>query len=96
MKIKFKRQVFQTNAVDAVVDSFLGQHRSTGIRYRIDPGAEKTNSQQTFKDFDEIAGFKNQDVTLNASQILQNVQIVQRRQSFYVALKNCPGFAQKN
>ena len=38
MKIKFKRQAFQTNAVDAIADCFLGQQRSTGIRYRIDPG----------------------------------------------------------
>ena len=81
MKIKFKRQSYQTNAVEAVADCFLGQLQSTGIQYRIDPGVQKSVPQQSFKDFDEIAGFRNRDLTLNSAQILQNVQVVQRRQS---------------
>lgn len=81
MKIKFKRQSYQTNAVEAVADCFLGQLQSTGIQYRIDPGVQKSVPQQSFKDFDEIAGFRNRDLTLNPAQILQNIQVVQRRQS---------------
>ena len=38
MKLKFKVQPYQTNAVDAVVDCFAGQPKSNGLSYRIDPG----------------------------------------------------------
>jgi len=41
MKLKFKVQAFQTNAVDSVVDCFAGQPRSEGISYRIDPGPRR-------------------------------------------------------
>jgi type III restriction enzyme len=81
MKIKFKRQEYQTNAVDSVADCFIGQQHSLGIKYRIDPGVEKATLQQTLKDFEELAGFRNRDITLNTSQILANIQGVQRRQS---------------
>ena len=42
MKLKFKTQTYQTAAVQAVVDCFKGQvpHHG-GIRYRLDPGAQK-------------------------------------------------------
>jgi len=38
MKLKFKVQAFQTDAVNAVVDCFAGQPKSEGVSYRIDPG----------------------------------------------------------
>ena len=38
MKLKFKVQSYQSNAVEAVVDCFAGQPGSSGLRYRIDPG----------------------------------------------------------
>ncbi len=38
MKLKFKVQPYQTNAVEAVVDCFAGQVNTAGIKYRIDPG----------------------------------------------------------
>ncbi len=38
MKLKFKKQAYQTNAVEAVADCFLGQPKFTGIDYTIDPG----------------------------------------------------------
>lgn len=38
MKLKFKVQPYQTNAVESVVDCFAGQPFSTGTTYRIDPG----------------------------------------------------------
>ncbi|GAT04203.1 type III restriction-modification system restriction subunit [Mycolicibacterium fortuitum subsp. acetamidolyticum] len=38
MKLQFKVQQYQTNAVDAVVDVFAGQPKHEGISYRIDPG----------------------------------------------------------
>ncbi|MFZ3141684.1 hypothetical protein [Polaromonas sp.] len=37
MKLKFKKQAYQTSAVEAVADCFAGQPKFTGIEYRIDP-----------------------------------------------------------
>ena len=38
MKLQFKVQQYQTDAVDAVVEAFAGQPKHDGISYRIDPG----------------------------------------------------------
>jgi restriction endonuclease len=38
MKLKFKHQSHQTDAVKAVVDCFAGQPMSRGFKYAIDPG----------------------------------------------------------
>ena len=76
MKLKFKVQPYQTNAVDAVVDCFAGQPMSKGLGYRIDPG--KADQIQTSV-FDE--GFKNADIRLTDGQLLTNIQAVQKRQN---------------
>lgn len=75
MKIQFKRQSYQAASVDAVVDCFLGQPKSTGIQYRIDPGTRT----QSLPGFDE--GFKNASIGVPLSRILENLQSVQRRQN---------------
>ena len=64
MKIKFKKQAYQTDAVIAVVDCFKGQMKSAGIQYRVDPGKRefKKGQQTTMDDYDESAGFKNSDL----------------------------------
>ena len=74
MKLKFKIQPYQTNAVESVVDCFAGQPYSTGTTYRIDPG--KTQQAK----LDET-GFKNADLMLTESQILANIHEVQKRQN---------------
>jgi len=80
MKLKFKKQAYQTRAVDAVVDCFKGQPNSAGISYRIDPGRLKRNLhyQQAIV---ESAGFKNSEIVLNDLQLLENIQETQRRQN---------------
>ena len=40
MKLQFKVQQYQTEAVDAVVDVFTGQPYADGVKYRIDPGKD--------------------------------------------------------
>ena len=84
MKIKFKKQDYQTNAVEAVADCFAGQPLAAGVQYRIDPGSSDsaTASQKTYQAFDELNfGFKNSDIAIADSQILKNIQEVQRRQN---------------
>lgn len=74
MKLKFKVQPYQTQAVTAVVDCFAGQPMSNGITYRIDPGRKAQTSA-----FEE--GFKNADLALTELQVLANIKEVQRRQN---------------
>lgn len=74
MKLKFKVQPYQTQAVTAVVDCFAGQPMSTGITYRIDPGRKAQTTA-----FEE--GCKNADLALTELQVLANIKDVQRRQN---------------
>jgi type III restriction enzyme len=78
MKLKFKQQQYQNNAVDAVADCFEGQTKIGGLTYRLDPGNKAQSSA-----FDE--GFKNADFTLGERQILENIQNVQRRQNLPIS-----------
>jgi type III restriction enzyme len=79
MKLKFKTQAYQTNAVEAVVDCFAGQPYSSGYKYTVDPGRVKAGEQQQQK-LDE-SGFKNEDIKLTTMQLLANIHTVQHRQN---------------
>jgi type III restriction enzyme len=72
MKLQFKTQQYQTEAVDAVVEVFAGQPYADGVKYRIDPG----------KDFAptllEDAGLRNAEIALTPPQVLTNVHRVQQ------------------
>jgi len=74
MKLKFKVQPYQTQAVNAVVDCFAAQSMSSATTYRIDPGRSAQTSA-----FEE--GFKNADLALTELQVLANIKEVQRRQN---------------
>jgi type III restriction enzyme len=80
MKLKFKKQQYQTNAVESVADCFAGQPNSTGIKYRIDPGKVATGVPQQ-RTIHEEDGFKNGDIALTQSALLENTHSVQRRQN---------------
>ncbi|MFA4910788.1 MAG: DEAD/DEAH box helicase family protein [Desulfobacteria bacterium] len=84
MKLKFKKQAFQTEAVNAVADCFAGQPKSEGITFRIDPGKTGStgNSGQTQSGFDfSQSGFKNRELVLTKDQLFVNIQTVQQRQN---------------
>ena len=83
MKLKFKTQAYQTAAVQAVVDCFKGQPpaSSEAISYRIDPGKAKAKTDSLFSD----AGFKNADLVLSDTALLDNIQQVQRQQNLPVS-----------
>lgn len=72
MKLQFKVQQYQTDAVDAVVDVFAGQPYADGVKYRIDPG--KNTTPRLMDD----AGLRNADIALTPSQLLANVHGVQQ------------------
>src|SRR6056297_1940031 len=71
MKIKFKSQPYQTDAVDAVVDCFEGQPRQDALKYTIDPGADRQARL-------EVDGFGNAPVKLPEDVLLENIHKVQR------------------
>lgn len=71
MKLQFKVQQYQTEAVEAVVDVFTGQPFADGVKYRVDPGKDTTSAL-----FDD-AGLRNAEITLTTPQLLANVRGVQ-------------------
>ena len=77
MKLKFKQQAYQTQSVDAVADCFVGQPKSAGVSYRIDPGR---GDNQTLLGIGE-SGFKNSDLAIPIAQVLTNVHGIQLRQN---------------
>lgn len=97
MKLKFKKQPFQTDAVNAVADCFIGQPKTEGVTYRIDPGKGGTSTAtgQTQGGFDfSQSGFKNREL-LKSVSLLDNIQAVQQRQNLplstkLVSTKVCP------
>jgi type III restriction enzyme len=94
MKLKFKQQPYQTHAVDAFADCFAGQPKSSGLGYRIDPGANSVpvtphqidlyGAQNSVEQTE--AGFKNAELALSPAQMLENIQAVQRRQNLPLSL----------
>jgi type III restriction enzyme len=80
VKLRFKKQPYQAIAVEAVVECFAGQPAGRGIKYRVDPGRAQDDGGQTRSDL-SVEGFKNSDVALSQTQLLENIQTVQRRQN---------------
>ncbi len=84
MKLQFKQQAYQTDAVKAVVDCFVGQTKSHGFKYAIDPGRTTTADARALPGF-EADGFANEKILLSPAQFLANLQQVQRRQNLPVS-----------
>lgn len=77
MKIRFKEQGFQLDAVQSVVDCFKGQ-KSSSLRFTMDRGRVQGILQgQT--DFMNYEGFKNGLIQLSDEEILANIRRVQIR-----------------
>ncbi|WP_261546619.1 type III restriction-modification system endonuclease [Burkholderia multivorans] len=79
MKLKFKTQAYQTAAVQAVVDCFKGQPPASAeaMSYRIDPG----KARQGVEDLFGGDGFKNADLALPESTLIDNIRAVQHSQN---------------
>ena len=75
MKIKFKEQKFQIDAVQSVVDCFKGQPRGTS-KFTLDRGRVKGDIVgQTY--FFHEEGFKNKPITISEEEVLENIRKVQ-------------------
>lgn len=92
MRLKFKIQSFQTEAVQSVVDCFAGQPLSQGWTYRIDPGKQRKPAKIEQAKFpseqdEELPGWRNAELAISEETLLENIQAVQRRQNLFVSDK---------
>lgn len=79
--------------MESVVDCFAGQVNTSGLAYRINVDKnEKLLAQElTFPGFDfERTGFRNAQIQLTDSQLLTNIQTVQRRQNLPLSNRLVP------
>ena len=80
MKLKFKQQQYQTDAVNAVVNCFLGQ--KNGSRRELLARYIKTINEGTLfekKEQVEVISFGNHPITLTESERRKNIREVQRQ-----------------
>lgn len=89
MKLRFKRQQYQIDAVNAVVDCLEGQPPGGTVKYRIDPGRDPGLLGQMSDDL----GFRNPEIQLSPAQLLENIRKVQRRNDLPESLKLVPSKA---
>ena len=92
MKFNFKIQQYQTDAVEAVVSVFNGQHfhKNTGYIRNLGTLERPQTEQITFSSEDELdiydeTGFKNNDIDLSDLQLLSNIQKLQKANNIKVS-----------
>ncbi len=86
MRLQFKVQQYQTDAVDAIVGCFAGQPKVDGTSYRIDPGRIPTSDQAAFDLGESLAsGLRNGEIKLTPFQLLENIHGVQRSRGLPLA-----------
>lgn len=73
LTLKFKNQQFQTDAAKAVTDVFKGQRNQAMVEFTHDVGVEEDKSES----FEDVLGFRNHPLTVNASQLLENIRAIQ-------------------
>jgi type III restriction enzyme len=93
MKLQFKEQAFQLQAVEAVVDCFLGQpfktnrftlERSAELRKKAKQVASGMNQILAFEqELLEDMGYRNSPIKILEKQVLQNIQLVQQRNDLH-------------
>lgn len=81
MRIKFKKQSFQTAAVEAVANCFVGQPFGRSLSYRIDSGRDEQSRQRKLHAVDEMEGLRNADIVIPPAKVLENIHAVQRLQN---------------
>lgn len=94
MKLQFKEQDFQVNAVQAVVDCFEGQPLKTN-RFTLERSkelirkAKQAATGERILDFglEEEIGYRNSAIQLMETQMLKNIQEVQKKNDLHESQK---------
>ena len=84
MKLKFKIQQFQTDAVNAVVDCFAGQPNEQSL-FTLDMGQLKSGPQMGISY--EVTGFRNRPIELTPEEVFDNIKKVQARGGLKISPK---------
>lgn len=74
MRLQFKKQQFQLDAVSAIADLFQGQAKHTGVQYMADPGRLKSDEVDLILD-----AYRNAPIQLSQASIRENVHAMQTR-----------------
>jgi len=74
MKLQFKKQQFQLDAVSAIADLFQGQAKNAGVKYMADPGRLKSDEVDLVLD-----AYRNAPIQLSQASIRENVHTMQTR-----------------
>ncbi|MCP4053850.1 MAG: DEAD/DEAH box helicase family protein [Mesoflavibacter sp.] len=86
MKLQFKEQQFQIEAVNAITNCFLGQQkgvnhftleRSKGLLQKAQQAANGVNTLQFEEEVNENIGYRNKLISITDNQLLQNIKNVQ-------------------
>lgn len=91
MKLKFKIQQYQTDAVEAVVSVFNGQPNQGLLDYKIDKGRVYIQSgsqrvvQTTLEAEDESTGYRNGEVVLDEPTLLANIHHTQTANNIHLS-----------
>lgn len=94
MKLQFKEQSFQINAVKAVVDCFKGQplktnrftlERSANLLRKAKEAAAGLNVIEFEQEITEEIGYRNSTIQITENQVLQNIQQVQKENDLIVS-----------
>lgn len=73
MKLQYKNQQFQLDAVNAVTAVFEGQPKQSGLSYMMDMGANPNIRLDVAN-----TGFKNEDIALADDELLRNIKTIQK------------------
>lgn len=94
MKLQFKEQSFQINAVKAVVDCFKGQplktnrftlERSAALLKKAKEAASGIKTLEFEQEITEEIGYRNSTIQITENQVLQNIQQVQKANDLIVS-----------
>lgn len=91
MKLQFKIQPYQTDAVESTVDIFNGQPNQGLLEYKIDQGKVyvidngKRIEQKGlgFSEFD--TGYKNSEIVLSEDELLKNIHQIQSQNNIHLS-----------
>ena len=91
MKLQFKIQQYQTDAVESTVDIFNGQPNQGLLEYKIDQGKvyvidNGKRIEQKGMGFSEYdTGYKNGDIVLSEGELLKNIHQIQTQNNIHLS-----------
>ena len=89
MKLQFKEQDFQLQAVQAITDCFKGQAKKSNkftlerSKELLKKAKEAASGIQSMFDVEEEIGYRNAPVQLLETQMLKNIQEVQKGNNLF-------------